>query len=308
MKMTVENDNVGVETEPTPETQSRYADYYELNADESKEAGSSEDKEEVSTEEPVGDKSEEVAPEPESLGSDESTDETAKDSDKPSEGKKSGWQRSVDRLTRQRNSEREKNAKLADRIKELESQKPKETKVSKDSYLTDEEYQDARLEAKLEDKLAEKDRQSEISRLKQETESSAAEGFGERWHIKVEEAFPDPEMREDYNKLINSVDYTPSKDVHEFLDDSVKGPQILAVLKANETVRSQVENSGMLKKASLLGQIEANLMAMDTESPEQPKETTQAPNPTGDVSSSSDAVSGDDANAVDQYYRRKYGS
>ena len=306
--MTVENKDVGVETEPTPETQSRYADYYELNADEAKEAGTSADETTESKEETAGDKSEVVEPEPESLGSDEGKEEAAKESDTPSEGRKSGWQRSVDRLTRQRNSEREKNAKLQERIKELESQKPKETKVSKDSYLTEEEYQDARLDAKLADRLAERDRQNEISRLKQESENVSTDGFGERWQIKVEEAFPDPEMRADYNKLISSVDYTPSKDVHEYMDDSPVGPQIMAVLSANESIRSQVENSGLLKKASLLGQIEASLMSENTESPEKPNETTQAPKPTGDVSASSDGVSGDDASAVDQYLRRKYGS
>lgn len=109
----VQDENVSVDSELTPENQDRYGEYYELNKVESTEAGT--EVEEVDQEE-VQASGEEVETEVETTNVEEAK-EDAKDAE-PASNRKSGYQRSIDRLTRQRNQEKETVAALRKQLKE----------------------------------------------------------------------------------------------------------------------------------------------------------------------------------------------
>jgi len=302
----VQDENVSVDSELTPENQDRYGEYYKLNKEESTKAGT--EVEEVAQEE-MQSSGEEVESEVESTNVGEAKEE-ANDAE-PASKRKSGYQRSIDRLTRQRNQEKETVADLRRRLKEAtEAQAEPVKKLTPDNFLTNEEYVEAVADQRSKATLAEYQKNFNIESLNQEITNVKNKEFSDNWNEKVTESFPVEEDKKAFNQLVEQHgDLGLPKDVHDYLDYSADGPKLYTVLALRPDVLANIMSKSESVRVRILGDLEKVINQTPVSSPETKPQTTNAPAPIGDVQSNSSGKSAkSDADQIQAYLKGRYGS
>ena len=312
----VQDENVSIDPELTPENQDRYGDYYKMNPVETVEAGT--EAEEVDTEvvESSGEETEtEVDTQIRPVETDEAevkpTESKVTDVEPTSKGKgKSGYQRSIDRLTRQRNEEREVVAELKKRLKDLEDAKPEpQKKLKPDNFLTNEEYIEAVADQRANALLDDRAKQEDIRAINQEIQATEHRVFSENWNEKVNDSFPVAEDKQAFNELVKKHgDLGLPKDVHDYLDYSEDGPKLYTVLALRPDVLHNIKSKAESVRGMILRDLEKVINQAPVSSPET-SQTTKAPDPIGSVQNTGSSGSAmTDKDRIQAYYKGKYGS
>lgn len=303
----VQDENVSVDSELTPENQDRYGDYYKLNEVEAVEAGTETEEAETEVVEASG---EEVETEVETTNVEEAKEETT-DVEPTSKGKgKSGYQRSIDRLTRQRNEEREAVAELKKKLKELEEAEPEpQKKLKPDNFLTNDEYIEAVADQRAEALFDDRTKQADINSINQEITNVKHRAFSAGWNEKLVETFPDAKDRQAFNEFVEKCgDLGLPKDVHDYLDYSSEGIKLYAVLGGRPDVLANIKSKEPSVRVKILNDLE-RVISQDPVSSPETSQTTKAPDPIGGVQNTSSSRSAmNDEDQIQAYYKRKYGS
>ena len=289
----VQDENVSIDSELTPENQNRYGEYYDLNKEESTKAGTEVEDTNSDEVQSSGEEAEtEVDTQIEPVKADEAevktTEDKANDAE-PASKRKSGYQRSIDRLTRQRNQEKETVADLRRRLKAAtEAQAEPVKKLTPDNFLTNEEYVEAVADQRAKATLAEYQKNFNIESLNQEITNVEHKVFADNWNEKVNESFPIEADKEAFNKMVTEVgDLGLPKDVHDYLDYSADGPKLYTVLALRPDVLSEIKSKSEYVRTKILSDIEKVINQAPVSSPETKPQTTNAPAPIGDVQSNS---------------------
>lgn len=308
-----EDKSVSIDPELTPENQDRYGDYYKLNEVETVEAGTETEEAETEVVEASGEETEtEVDAQ---IRQDEAevkpTEDKVKDVEPTSKGKgKSGYQRSIDRLTRQRNEEREAVAELKKKLKELEEAEPEpQKKLKPDNFLTNEEYIEAVADQRAKALFDDRAKQADINSINQEITNVKHREFSEGWNEKLVDTFPDEKDRQAFNEFVDKCgDLGLPKDVHDYLDYSSEGVKLYAVLGGRPDVLANIKSKEPSVRVKILEDLE-KVISQDPVSSPETSQTTKAPDPIGGVQNTSSSRSAmTDEDQIQAYYKRKYGS
>lgn len=303
-----EQQNVSSDQELTPESLDSYGEYYKLNEKESTEAGT--EVEEDSQEE-VQASGEEVESEEDSTNVDESK-EKATDVEPTSKGeRKSGYERSIGRLTRQKKEAQERISALEKQLKEAQEAKSEPVKKLKpDNFLTNEEYVEAVAEQKAKALIDAYVQDSKVKSLTQEIENENNREFSENWNDKVNQTFTNAEDKKAFNELVEkNGDLGLPKDVHDYLDYSDDGPQLYTVLALRPDILKNIKSKSEAVRSLILRDLEKVINQGGGSSNETKPQITKAPDPIGSVQSSSSgkgAVSDEDL--YNAYMKKNYGS
>jgi hypothetical protein len=302
--MTTENiSENGTDSEPSPENQSKYADYYEINKEEPTDGNPEEPKVETKVE--AGSKSTQPA-----------KVEPAKEpvQEKTAKQHIPDWQRRIDKQTaiiKQQQAEMEALKKsLA---------KPEKPKLKEENFLTKEEWirHEARQEAEevYNSKLAERDAESQ--KLYQEQAKQAE--FAQSWAQTVQKNFEgDAEALEDFKALVRDPEATEhfAQEIHDFIESTPLGGRMLHVLLHRPDLVDQINNAKPIAKASLLLKLEAQTEAYmkqrtQPQAPQAPavKPISKAPAPIGVFGTKGAALDeeGTDKAMYDKYMKAKFG-
>jgi len=296
----------GLESEPSPENQTKYADYYEIDKAQNQ-AGKSESgaAEEVAD---AGSKSTPTNKEP--------AKEPVQEQPKPAKQHVPDWQRRIDKQTA---IIKQQQAELEAVKKSLKPQKPV---MTKDNFVTEQEWikHEARQEAEnvYNAKLAERDEES-----RKVTEQTAAEtAFRQGWVETVRQNFEgDPEALADFKAMTKSPEATDhfSQDIHDYIESTPLGGRMLHVLLHRDDLVDQINNAKPIAKATLLlkleNQVEAYMRSLKQPQPVQAQPApvarpiSKAPAPIGALDTRGAALDeeGTEKAQFNSYMKKKFG-
>lgn len=287
----------GVDLQPTPtNVDSKYADYVALNEDKSTEGKVDAPVEKVTV------SNEDVKP------SDSSTD-------KPTKEHIPDWQRRINTLTRKNKSYESEMEALRREIQSLKQPKVEQPKLTRDNFLTDDEWIDYKAELKARDVINKQ--MSEASQMRAERDSQYAQeqGFKQNWNQKVASNFADDqEGLSQLNELLHDAEDNMHQDIHDYIEDSPIGPRMLHVLLLRPDLVERYNQMKSVTRGVALARLEDEIMGVlngRTPVGAQPSKPTasvsKAPAPIGQVGtsgSSRDSLSDDEAIAL--YRKNKY--
>lgn len=158
--------------------------------------------------------------------------------------------------------------------------------------------------------LAEYQKTSNIESLNQEITNAENKVFSDNWNEKVTESFPVEEDRKAFNDMVNEVgDLGLPKDVHDYLDYSADGPKLYTVLALKPDILAEIKSKSEYVRTKILSDLEKVINQAPVSSPETKPQTTNAPDPIGDVQSNSSGSSAkSDADQIQAYLKGRYGS
>lgn len=262
----------------------------ELNASKSSAPGSEKTPEQNETEESETSETEAAEEETEDSGDAGDKDVAAKTGDESSDKpkKKSGIQRRVDKLNgRITAAQQEANYWKAEALKnataskqaQVDQAKPAATegKPNPDKFDTHAEYVEALADWKTDQKLMERDRKLEQSKL-QDAQAKANEA-----HSKRLKSFAD--KTPDFQETLENLEDVPSSPaVREIIISSENGPELLYELAKNPDEAKRIASLGPLAAAREMGKIEARLSSSkSSDSKQDTKKISQAPKPLAPV-------------------------
>ena len=302
--MTTENiSENSTESELSPENQTKYADYFEINKEESTDGNPEINK--VENKQNVGSQTNSTNKEP------------AKEPEQDKKVKQHvpDWQRRIDKQT----------AIIMQQKAELEAVKkslvkaPEKPEMDKDNFVTEKEWikHEARLEAEkvYERKLAERD---DLSRKVYEQQASDT-AFKQSWVETVKQNFEgDEEGLEDFKSLTKDPNATDhfSTEIHDYIESTPLGGRLLHVLLHRDDLVDQINNAKPIAKAMLLLKLENQIATYMSGKSAPIKEATptvkpisKAPAPIGqmDTRGASLDEEGTEKAQYNAYMKRKFG-
>lgn len=291
--------------------ESKYSKYFELNGMSSG-AGTSDEKPGKNDAQADGVKPADTQKEPAATG--KPPVDGSKKKDEVPEGQR-GWSRRVEVLTAREHQHLAKIKELQAEIEIAKGKKPDDVKLTEDHFKSKEDYEDWKLERKLEAR----DQQRRTESLEKELESEKSGAFKTAWQPKVEKWYPTPEARAEYSALLKTAKSQISADMHDFVQASDLGPVMLEWLVRNPdqsgrlaAMKPVVLGARLLQLEQALGQALSNEGTTKSgNGPSSPPRQTNAPGPIGSVSQRGGAqVSDDDGSieAVKRYLAKNYGN
>lgn len=270
----------GLDHAPTPESNGKYAKYYELNKPK-EEAGTST---ETNAEKVNVEKVEAEKP-------------------KPQEPKqKREWtkedQHRVDVVTAQKKRQAEAHQRelqaVRDEMNALREEikgksKPAEPEFKRENFASDEEYIDHRAEvkAKAATKAAIEEFQQQQRKQAQEQQDNGQ--FRNSWTAKVNANFPDANERAEFVRMLDGAPDTLTPDVHEFVQFSDVGAKMLKAILGSPGMHDALMSAPASVRAVRLGQLENAIYDRmgQASAPVAPapqvKKVSQAPAPIGQI-------------------------
>lgn len=285
-------DNIEVETQES---------FHKPVVDENVEKAGGKVKEE--TEESALEEQEEEQEDPEASEEEEESEDESVEGEEPEEGesedgekkekkpkKKGGFQRRINKLTKQKSAAEQRAQYLEQRLKDLEerveSRAPDKDKVQEETpgkpMADDFEYHDEYVEAltdwKLEQKFSKKSEEEKANQMKTQYQKQMDE------HLTRVRSFA--KDHEDFEEVIDDVsDVVVSPAVEQLIVESDNGPELLYELAKDRELFESINALDLVAAARQIGKIEASLHKPEAETKK--RGTTKAPKPLKSVSTKS---------------------
>ena len=197
-----------------------------------------------------------------------SGDDTTADNKKPK--KRDGYQKSIDRVTRQREDEKRKNESLEARIKELEGNKQSDTESTKEPVEDDFETYDKYLDA-----LDSFDKQSEKEPAKDnETNSDEALTDSQRTALAItQERVATANKPDDFEDVALNPELPVTGEMLEALSECDDPAKVMYHLGQNKDLAAQIANKTPAQQMREIAKLDLTI----TSKPNKPTKLTNAP-------------------------------
>ena len=203
--------------------------------------------EETTTAEPTVEEGEATGPD-----SDEKTEAT-QDEEKPRQ--KSRAQKRIETLASRNRIQAEENARLRKRIDEAEKRLKELKPPDEDDFDDHDEYQEARLNHKVEEKLVQRQKDIALQEIRDQEEQS----MNVRAQVFAENLQEFKNMTPDFDEVVNSGNIGLTTEMHDAIIGSLQGPGILYYLSQNPDLAVDMARMTPIEMARTMGKLEARL-------------------------------------------------
>lgn len=214
-----------------------------------------------------------------------------------------GAEKRIRELTRARKEADERFEMLQKQFDEFKKVKPTGPQVTKDSFNSEEEYLDWKLDQRDAARL---EKQNESAK-QVETSNKANEEFRNSWNARVNDNFKTPEEVERFSEITKEYSHEISKarpEIHTYVQHSKNGPLVLQMILENEEIYSELQKRPKDMVFQAMNNLEANILASRI-----PKKVSSAPAPVGKIDNKIDIVTSpddlDEASWYDNYHKTK---
>lgn len=295
----------GQESQPNPANETKYSEYYALQ-DKGDGGNQSQKSEENDVKSEGAEKTQDAKPEPVKAPEQEQVQDK-----KPHIP---DWQK---RINKQTAIIKRQEAELAELKKWRESQaQPTKPKLTRDNFVTEEEWIDYKAEQKVKEILAKQQEETAKGQGEAEQKQKEVIEFQRKWANVVRSNFEGDEqgMREFLAKVQDpEITEGMDKDVHDYVESSPVGARLLDVLINRPDLVEQINGAKPVYKGEILRRLESQVYQFmqskkgDTGKAKVPE--TKAPKPIGSISQEGSALDEETAQRVqyDNYMKKKHG-
>jgi len=222
-------------------------------------------------------------------------EETAKDTDDDQDGEKKqhrSAEKRIKQLTRRYREEQRANQEMAKRLEAIEAKMAESNKPARpdpDNYGTTEEYEDALIDWKLEQRE---------SKGRQETKPETP-ALGQSWQTQVKAA---RDSHEDFDDVAMNLDLPVTTSMVSIITDSDRGADILYHLGKNPDQAAEIAAMSPVQQARVIGRIEAKL---EDQADRKPTKPTQAPNPPNPIKGKAEATVNPERMSADDWRKHR---
>jgi hypothetical protein len=270
-----------LEGSTAPVANPKYAKYYEMNKATSEAGTSDGDAGEDSGSQGAGETTAGKPPAPKP--------EKAKQED---QGHKSGYDRRIGVLTAREKAANEQIRALEARLAALETPVQTKPKLTRDNFLTQEEYDDHR-DRELTERVRNDLQKESLEGQKKAQEQNA---FKSGWVDSVNKLYTTPEKKAAFSDLVRNSPDNLHKDVHEYIRSTEVGPMMLEAFLLRPDFAEQVKAMPSAKRAATLMRLEEGIIGhledqqAGSSQTRTPSRVTAAPTPIGVVGGNASGI------------------